>query len=82
MGCNYENAVPVCLQMAAVRELLGLDPLYIANEGKLIAICAVTDAENPLAVMRVHSLGQSAAIIGEVIADDHQLVQMETAFGG
>lgn len=78
----YENAIPVCPEVAAACELLGLDPLYIANEGKLIAICAAADAENLLAAMRAHPLGQDAAIIGEVIADDHQLVQMETVFGG
>ena len=68
--------------MLAGGELLGLDPLYIANEGKLIAICAGQDAERLLGVMRSHPLGGNAAIIGEVIADPHAFVQMQTKFGG
>ena len=66
----------------AACELLGLDPLYIANEGKLIAICAPADADRLLAVMRAHPLGQEAAMIGEAVADDLAFVQMRTAFGG
>jgi len=61
---------------------LGLDPLYVANEGKLVAICAPQDAERLLAVMRAHPQGGEAAIVGEVIEDPHGFVQMETVFGG
>jgi hydrogenase expression/formation protein HypE len=77
-----ETTIPVRPEVAAACELLGLDPLYIANEGKLIAICAATDADNLLSVMRDHPLGRDAAIIGQVVEDDHHLVQMVTAFGG
>lgn len=77
-----ESAIPVRPEVAAACELLGLDPLYIANEGKLIAICAADKAETLLAVMRDHPLGREAAIIGQVIEDAHPWVQMETAFGG
>jgi hydrogenase expression/formation protein HypE len=77
-----ESAIPVRPQVRAACELLGLDPLYIANEGKLIAICRRDDAQTLLAVMRDHPLGREAAIIGEVVADDHQMVRMETAMGG
>lgn len=77
-----ESAILVKAQVAAACELLGLDPLYIANEGKLIAVCAESDAETLLSVMRAHSLGQDAAIIGRVVADEHQMVQMQTRFGG
>ena len=69
-------------QVAAACEFLGLDPLYVANEGKLVAICARDDAERLLAAMRAHPLGRDAAIIGEVIADPHHFVQMDTSFGG
>ena len=62
--------------------MLGLDPLYVANEGKLIAICAGADAERLLAAMRGHPLGRDAAVIGEVTVDDHHFVQLTTAFGG
>ena len=77
-----EDAIPVRPQVAAACELLGLDVLYVANEGKLVCICAPQDAPRVLAVMRAHPLGREAAIIGEVVADAHGLVQMETGFGG
>ena len=77
-----ENAIPFKPDVLAACELLGLDPLYIANEGKLIAICAGQDAERLLAAMRNHPLGRDAAIIGEAIADAHAFVQMQTKFGG
>ena len=77
-----ERAIPVQPVVAAACELLGLDPLNVANEGKLIAICAEADAPRLLAVMRAHPLGADAAVIGTVIADDHHFVQLTTAFGG
>ncbi len=77
-----ETAIPVKPQVAAACELLGLDPLYVANEGKLVAICASEVAENLLTVMRAHPLGRDAAIIGEVREDEHCFVQMRTTFGG
>jgi hydrogenase expression/formation protein HypE len=75
-----EEMVPVKLEVAAACELLGLDPLYVANEGKLAAVVAPQLAEAVLTAMRNHPLG--AAIIGEVVADDHRFVQMTTSFGG
>lgn len=77
-----EKAIPVNPAVTAACELLGLDPLYVANEGKLICICDADDAEHLLTVMRSHPLGIESAIIGEVIEDDHGFVQMETGFGG
>ncbi len=77
-----ESAIPLKPAVAAACELLGLDPLYIANEGKLACICAAEDAPRLLQVMQAHPLGAGAAIIGEVIADEHNLVQMKTALGG
>ena len=77
-----EADIPVRPQVAAACELLGLDPLYVANEGKLIAIAAPTDAERLLAAMRAHPLGRDAAVIGAVQADSHHFVQMQTGFGG
>ena len=77
-----EAAIPVRGEVAAACELLGLDPLYVANEGKLVAICAPEDAETLLNVMRSHPLGADAAIIGTVREDDHRFVQLETTFGG
>ncbi len=77
-----EAQIPVSPDVAAACELLGLDPLNTANEGKLIAFCPRKAADRLLGVMRAHPLGQNAAIIGATIADPAHLVQMETAFGG
>jgi hydrogenase expression/formation protein HypE len=77
-----ESAIPVKPVVAAACELLGLDPLNVANEGKLIAICASADAPKLLAAMRAHPLGHDAALIGELTADAHHFVQLSTAFGG
>ena len=77
-----EAAIPVLPQVDAACEFLGLDPLYVANEGKLVAICAEQDAATLLAAMRSHPLGAAAARIGAVIEDEHGFVQMKTRFGG
>ena len=77
-----ETDLPIRAEVRAACEFLGLDPLYSANEGKLVAICARADADALLAAMRAHPLGREAALIGEVTEDDHHFVQMETAFGG
>ena len=77
-----ESAIPVKPEVAAACEFLGLDPLYVANEGKLVAICAQADAPRLLESMRAHPLGRDAAMIGQVAADPHRFVQMQTAFGG
>ncbi|BBP04462.1 hydrogenase expression/formation protein HypE [Sulfuriferula plumbiphila] len=77
-----ESSIPVRPVVDAACEFLGLDPLYIANEGKLVAICAPEDAGGLLAVMRAHPLGRESAIIGTVHADPHHFVQMKTRFGG
>ncbi|MEQ1601696.1 MAG: hydrogenase expression/formation protein HypE [Methylophilaceae bacterium] len=78
----HESAIPINKPVEAACEFLGLDPLYVANEGKLIAICTAEDAERLLAVMRAHVQGQQATIIGEVLADTHNFVQMTTKMGG
>lgn len=77
-----ESAIPVLPEVAAACELLGLDPLYIANEGKLLVVVAPDWADVALQALRAHPLGQHAARIGEVSADPHCFVQMATAFGG
>ncbi|MCG7909785.1 MAG: hydrogenase expression/formation protein HypE [Candidatus Thiodiazotropha taylori] len=77
-----EAEIPVKPAVASACELLGLDPLYVANEGKLICICSEADAQRLLPVMRAHPLGKESAIIGRVIEDPHHFVQMETLFGG
>jgi hydrogenase expression/formation protein HypE len=77
-----EGAIPMKRDVAAACELLGLDPLYVANEGKLIAICDSGDAERVLDAMQTHASGRDAAIIGTVVEDAHAMVQMRTRFGG
>jgi len=77
-----EDAIPVKPEVTAACELLGLDPLYVANEGKLVCICSEPDAARVLEVMQAHPLGRQAAIIGSVIEDRHGFVQMQTSFGG
>jgi hydrogenase expression/formation protein HypE len=78
----HESAIRVNQPVEAACEFLGLDPLYVANEGKLIAICAPQDAQQLLDVMRAHPLAADAAIIGEVLEDAHGFVQMTTKLGG
>nr|WP_281287773.1 hydrogenase expression/formation protein HypE [Tepidimonas aquatica] len=77
-----EAAIPIKPEVDAACELLGLDPLNIANEGKLVAICAAEDADRLLAAMRAHPQGQAAALIGKVVEDPNCFVQMKTRFGG
>ena len=77
-----ETDIPVREAVSAACELLGLDPGYVANEGKLVAICPANRAETLLATMRAHPLGAQAAIIGEVVEDPLGFVQMQTRFGG
>jgi hydrogenase expression/formation protein HypE len=77
-----EHAIPVRADVRGACEILGLDPLTIANEGKLLAIVAPEGAEAALAAMRAHPLGQAAAIIGEVRAEPAAMVFLRTDIGG
>ncbi len=77
-----EKALPINPPVAAACEFLGLDPLYVANEGKVVAICPERDAKILLSTMRDHPLGAQAAIVGTVHEDPHNFVQMATALGG
>ena len=84
-ACGFvldEASIPVRPEVDAACEFLGLDPLYVANEGKLVAVCAESDALRVLAAMRAHPLGRDAALIGRAIEDSHAFVQMDTRFGG
>jgi len=77
-----EQAIPIPSGVMAACELLGLDPLYIANEGKLLCVCTADDAPALLAAMQAHPLGRQAAIIGKVRASEQAWVQMNTSLGG
>ena len=76
-----ERAIPLREEVRGACEMLGLDPLYVANEGKLVAIVAPDAAEIVLAAMRRHPLGRQAQIIGTVTGDDPGLVTMRTPLG-
>lgn len=77
-----ENAIPVKPAVKGLCEFLGLDPLYLANEGRFIAIVRPDVASEALGRLRAREDGREAAIIGEVIADGKRFVRMTTAFGG
>ena len=76
-----EAALPIQQEVAGVCELLGLDPLYLANEGKLVVVAAAADAARVLAVMQAHPAGQDSRMIGEVVATPPGLVLLKTTFG-
>ena len=76
-----ERAIPVREEVQGACELLGLDPLYVANEGKLVAIVAPQAADHVLAAMRQHPLAAQARIIGSVTAAHPRLVTMRTTVG-
>ncbi|MCX8011038.1 MAG: hydrogenase expression/formation protein HypE [Ignavibacteria bacterium] len=76
-----ENKIPILEQVKAVCELLGFDPLYVANEGKLIAIVEAEDSEKILQAMRSHPLGTESQIIGEVVSSHPKRVVMKTSIG-
>jgi hydrogenase expression/formation protein HypE len=77
-----ESAIPVRTAVCGVAEILGLDPLYFANEGKVVALVPAQHAPAALAAMRAHPAGRDAAIIGEVCAAPAGLVTLRTGFGG
>ena len=76
-----ENAVPVREAVLAACEILGLDPLYVACEGRLVAIVRQAHANRVLDAMRRHPLGASACLIGRVTASNESRVLLRTAFG-
>ena len=83
LGIELEEAqIPVRPQVQAACNMLGLDPLYCANEGKLLAVAAPEDADKVLAAMRGHELGAHAAVIGEVTERYPGKLTLRTAFGG
>ena len=77
-----EADIPLDEQVRGACEILGFDPLYVANEGKFLAIVARESAEQALEAIRSHALGQRAAIIGEVVDDHHGKVFMRSRIGG
>jgi len=76
-----EETIPLLPEVQAACDMLGLDPLHVANEGKLVAMVAAEQAERVLKAMRGHKYGKNAAIIGEVVAERPGRVTMKTRFG-
>jgi len=77
-----ESRVPVRPEVNGACELLGLDPLYVACEGRFVAVVDGSQADDALAAVRSHPLGEGAEVIGRVKAEPESLVLLETAFGG
>ena len=77
-----EKTIPVKESVRGACEILGLDPLYVANEGKLVALVAADAAEEVVAKMREHPLGLETRIIGEAVAQHPEMVLLKTAIGG
>ena len=78
----HEQLLPVRESVKGACEILGLDPLYVANEGKLIALVGAEAAQTVLESMRAHPLGRDAAMVGEVVGEHPGMVRMTTAVGG
>ncbi len=78
----HESEIPVHDTVKGACEILGLDPLYVANEGKLVAVVASDSAEAVLQRMQRHPLGSDARIIGEIVAEHPGMVTMKTGIGG
>lgn len=77
-----EAALPIRREVHAACEMLGLDPMYVANEGKLVAVVPPDESEHLLEVMRGHPLGRDAAIIGDVVRDHIGMVVLRSLIGG
>ena len=77
-----ESALPVKREVKAACEMLGLDPLYVANEGKLMAVVPASEAERVLHAMQKHPLGRNAAVVGEIVDDHPGMVVMRSIVGG
>ena len=77
-----EDKIPVKPDVQSACELLGMDPIYVANEGKLVAIVGQSSAEAVLNAMRQHPLGAAAAIIGTVVAERPGMLTAKTKIGG
>ena len=77
-----EEAIPVRTEVRGAAELLGIDPMYVACEGRLVAVVDGGQADQALAALRAHPLGEQAAIIGEITAEPPGLVTLKTVFGG
>ena len=77
-----EASLPVEPQVLGACDMLGIDPLYVANEGKFVAIVAADDADAAIAALRTHPQGARAIIVGEIVPEPPGIVALRTSFGG
>jgi hydrogenase expression/formation protein HypE len=77
-----EQDIPVCENVRGICEILGLDPIFLANEGKMVVFCPAADAAKVLAVMKGHEFGRNAAVIGNVGESGKGRVVLKTSIGG
>lgn len=77
-----ETAVPLKESVKGGCEILGLDPLYVANEGRFVAVVAPEVADDVLAAMRDHPLGRETCVVGKVVANHPRVVRLRSGFGG
>lgn len=77
-----EELLPVAPMVQGACDMLGIDPIYVANEGKFVAVVPPEQAEAAVAALRAHPLGSEATVIGEILADPEGVVAMRTPFGG
>ncbi|HET9500488.1 MAG TPA: AIR synthase-related protein, partial [Marmoricola sp.] len=77
-----EEALPVQPQVAGACDMLGIDPIYVANEGKFVAVVPPEQAEAAVTALRSHPLGERAAVIGQVVETPAGMVALRTPFGG
>src|SRR5262249_40295058 len=78
----YEREIPIRAEVRGVCELLGLDPLYLANEGKIVCVVPAAVQTTALAALRSHPLGRQSALVGVVHNGSQGRVIMQTTFGG
>ena len=77
-----ERSIPVAPAVAGACELLGIDPLYVANEGKVVVVVPAEESAAALAALRAHPLGLDACVVGEIVVEPAGIVMVRTAFGG
>ncbi|MCV7222459.1 hydrogenase expression/formation protein HypE [Mycolicibacterium elephantis] len=77
-----EDTIPVAPQVLGACDMLGIDPLYVANEGKFVAVVPAEEAETAVAALRAHPRGADAAVVGEIVPEPPGIVALRTSFGG
>jgi hydrogenase expression/formation protein HypE len=77
-----EASLPVEPQVLGACDMLGIDPLYVANEGKFVAVVAPEEADAAVAAMQTHPQGARATVVGEIMPEPNGIVALRTSFGG